>query len=206
LVPPFFVYNPYIYGFYLRFDFIIYEPRSAIMAMTIAWEPAMRAHHPEPNDSKASGVGTVLLGMAAIALAGMVGTIGLIREVGILGPKVGDIVAFDPQDSLSSDMKARVTAIPADRAGIACDLDVQAMHKDGGSLIIESRQPTMNSSIRIHWAGKRTATDGTNCGSSADLLVDQDDIEVLALAAGGFGPSAEKHARGIFWGQATPVQ
>jgi hypothetical protein len=166
----------------------------------------MRAHHPEPNDSKASGIGTVLLGMAAIALAGMVGTIGLIREVGILGPKVGDIVAFDPQDSISRDMKAHVMAIPVGQVGTACELDVQAMHQGGGSLIIESRQPTLNSSIRIHWAGNRTATDGTNCGSSADLVIDQEDVEVLALAAGGFGPSAAKHARGMLWGQSTPTQ
>ena len=51
------------------------------------------------NESKSSGLGSVLLGMAALALAGMVGTIGLIQQVGDLGPKVGDIISFDPQDS-----------------------------------------------------------------------------------------------------------
>jgi hypothetical protein len=45
--------------------------------------------------------------------------------------------------------------------------------------------------LRVHWAGARTADDATSCGSSAELLLNQDDIEVLAMAAGGFGvPSA----------------
>ena len=166
----------------------------------------MHAHHPNPNDSKVSGIGTVLLGVAAIALAGMVGTIGLIREVGALGPKVGDIVAFDPQDAMSRDIRPHVMAVPVDQIGIACELDVQAMHQGGGSLIIESRRLEPGGGIRIHWAGARTATDGTNCGSSADLVVEQDDIQILALAAGGFGPSAAKHAGGMLWSRNTPMQ
>lgn len=166
----------------------------------------MRAHHPKPNDSKVSGIGTVLLGVTAIALAGMVGTIGLIREVGTLGPKVGDIIAFDPQDAMSRDIKPHVMAVPADQIGVACELDVQAMHQGGGSLIIESRGLETGGNIRLHWEGARTATDGTDCGRSADLVVEQDDIEILALAAGGFGPSVAKHARAIVWSRNTPVQ
>ena len=154
----------------------------------------MRAHHDKPSDGKFSGVATVLLGMAAIALAGMVGTISLIREVGEIGPKVGDIVSFDPLDSMSRDLTARVTAMPADnRPGVACVLDVRTMHAGGGSVIIESRQPLIPYGLRVHWAGTRSADDGTNCGSSAELLVNQDDIEVLAMAAGGFGVPASKH-------------
>jgi hypothetical protein len=103
-------------------------------------------------------------------------------------------------------MKAHITAIPVDQVGHPCDLDVQAMHEGGGSLIIESRQPALNNSIRIHWAGNHTATDGGNCGSSADLVIDQDDVEILALAAGGFGPTAAKHAQGMLWSQSTPAQ
>ena len=94
------------------------------------------------NDSKSSGAGTVLLGIVAIALAGMVGTIGLIRQVGELGPKVGDIVAFDPLDPMSRDMHASLPAMPADgQPGVACVLDVRAMHASGGSVVIEAREP-----------------------------------------------------------------
>ena len=92
--------------------------------------------------ANSSGAGTVLLGIVAIALAGMAGTIGLINQVGELGPKVGDIVSFDPLDPMSRDMNARLAAMPADeRPGMACVLDVRTMHANGGSVIIEAREP-----------------------------------------------------------------
>ena len=71
----------------------------------------------------------VLLGIVAIALAGMVGTIGLIHQVGEFGPKVGDIVSFDPLDPISRDMHARLTAIPAvrGRASPACSTSAPCM-------------------------------------------------------------------------------
>jgi hypothetical protein len=162
----------------------------------------MRAHHHHSHDTKTGGsVVTVLLGVAAIALAGIAGTIGMVRAVGDLGPKLGDIVAFDPLETMSKDMKAQVPAIPVDsRPGVRCVLDVQTMHASGGSVVIESRLSPTGYGTRVHWAGARSAEGGTNCGSSADLLVSQDDLEVLAMAAGGFGTIAAKKARGVFWG------
>jgi hypothetical protein len=162
----------------------------------------MRAHKDKPDERNFSGIGTILLGMAAIALAGMVGTIGLIRQVGDIGPNVGDIVAFDPFDSMSRDMQASVTAVHTGRQhGVACVLDVRAMHAGGGSLVIESRQPATTNGLRVHWAGARTADDVAGCGSSAELLLNQDDVEVLAMAAGGFGVTA---ARGFHLWAAGP--
>jgi hypothetical protein len=159
------------------------------------------------NENKSNGLGSVLLGMAALALAGMVGTIGLLQHVGQLGPKVGDIVAFEPVDSFSRDMKARVEAISADtRHASRCVLDVQAMHASGGSLVIESRQPQTQRGFRVHWAGRQSSDDGADCGSSAELLLNQDDLEVLAMAAGGFGVTAAKLARGSMWIASTAVQ
>jgi hypothetical protein len=167
----------------------------------------MRAHHDKPGEGKFSGIGTVLLAMTAIALAGMVGTIGLIRQVGDIGPKVGDIVGFEPLESMSRDMKARITAVPAgNQAGVACVLDVRAMHAGGGSLVIESRQPMTASGLRVHWAGARSADDGADCGSSAELLLNQDDIEVLAMAAGGFGVPAAKQFHLWSWGSGGSAQ
>jgi hypothetical protein len=145
--------------------------------------------------------------MAALVLAGMVGTIGLLQQVGQLGPKVGDIVSFDPTESFSRDMKARIAATSAsNRRGAGCVLDVRSMHDTGGSLVIESRQPQTEHGFRVHWAGRHSSNDGTDCGSSADLLLDQDDIEVLALAAGGFGVAATKHGHGLLAGAPTTVQ
>ncbi len=164
----------------------------------------MRADHHNSHEDKASGVVTVLLGVAAIALAGMVGTISLIRVVGDLGPTVGDIVTFDSREPMSHEMRARVSAIPAaNLPGVACVLDVQTMHAGGGSVIVELRQSLTDSGIRVHWQGARSASDGTDCGTSADLLLDSEDLETLAIAAGGFGTSASKHAHGALWGLAS---
>jgi hypothetical protein len=158
------------------------------------------------NDSKSSGVGSVLLSIVAIALAGMIGTIGLIKQVGELGPKVGDIIAFDPLDPISRDMHARVPAMTADdRPGVACVLDVRAMHTNGGSVIIESREPRSSFGYRVHWAGSHSSTDSADCGTSVDLLVNLEDIEVLAMAAGGYGVPAAKHNAGL-WRSASAAQ
>lgn len=48
------------------------------------------------NESKSSGLASVLLGTAALALAATVGAIDLLKHIGDFGPKVGDIVTFDP--------------------------------------------------------------------------------------------------------------
>jgi hypothetical protein len=150
------------------------------------------------NDTKSTGAGTVLLGITAIALTAMVGTISLIHQVGELGPKVGDILSFDPLDRMSSDLNTRVPAMTADdKPGVACALDVRAIHANGGSIVIEARTPRLDFAYRVHWSGPRTSNDGTNCGASADLLVNLSDIEVLAMAAGGYGVPASKHA-GLF--------
>ncbi len=147
------------------------------------------------NDSKYSGLGSVLLGAVAIALAGMVGTVGLIHQVDELGPKVGDIVVFDPLTPISRDMHAGLPAMSASgQPGVACVLDVRTMHTNGGSVVIEAHEPGANFGYRVHWAGVRSSGDGTNCGPTADLMMNLEDIEVLAMAAGGYGVSASKQA------------
>jgi hypothetical protein len=119
---------------------------------------------------------------------------------------VGDIVSFDPMDSMSRDMQALLPAMLADdRPGVACVLDVRTIHANGGSVIIEAREPRADFAYRVHWAGPRSSNDGSNCGSSADLLVNLEDIEVLAMAAGGYGVPAGKQA-GVFWRSAAAAQ
>ena len=147
------------------------------------------------NDSKSSGLGTVLLSVVAIALAGMAGTLGLIRQVGEFGPKVGDIVVFDPLAPMSRDMNASLPAMSANgQPGVACVMDVRTIHANGGSVIIEAREPRADFGYRVHWAGARSSGDGSNCGSTADLLMNVEDIEVLAMAAGGYGVPGGKQS------------
>lgn len=108
---------------------------------------------------------------------------------------------------MSRDMKTRVTAIYAEgKPGASCVLDVRTMHAIGGSLIVEARQPQPAFGLRVHWAGRRSAAEGADCGSSADLLVDPDDSEVLAMAAGGFGTAASKRMGLTFWRSSAAAQ
>jgi hypothetical protein len=155
----------------------------------------------QANGRDSSGLTSVILGTVVIALAGMVGTIGLLRQAGELGPKVGDIVSFDPLEALSRDMKARVPAMPADRQhAVACVLDVRAIHAVGGSVVVEASNPEAPAGYRVHWAGTRSSDDSADCGASADLLLNRDDVEVLAMAAGGYGVSAKRLAANALWG------
>ena len=79
----------------------------------------------QANGSNWSGVSSVILGVVVLGLAGTVGTIGLLREIGEFGPKVGDIVSFDPQATLSRDMQTKIAATRVgERTGTACVLDV----------------------------------------------------------------------------------
>ncbi len=44
-----------------------------------------------------------------------------------------------------------------------------------------------------------------NCGTSADLLLNVEDVEVLAMAAGGYGAASAKQG-GAFWRVAGSAQ
>jgi hypothetical protein len=163
---------------------------------------AMRA-----NGGNSSGASSVILGVVVLGLAGTVGTIGLLRQVGEFGPKVGDIVSFDPHETLSPDMPAKIAATRAsDRSEHTCILDISAMQASGGSVVIEARQPQTSSGYRVHWAGALSSDDPANCGASADLLLNQEDIEILALAAGGYGVSARRLAANSLWSARTSTQ
>ena len=95
----------------------------------------------QAKDGKSNNIQTALLGMAVLALAATVGTVGLLRQVGELGPKVGDIVTFDPLRQSYGDMTAQIAAVPTNAGPDAtCMLDLGAMHAAGGSIVIEARE------------------------------------------------------------------
>jgi hypothetical protein len=133
----------------------------------------------------------------------VVGTVGLIQQAGEMGPKVGDIITFDPLDQISRSMFVPIAAIPAGNTpGVACALDARVMHANGGSVIVEARAPSSSFGYRVHWSGVHSSNDAADCGATADLLVNLDDLEMLAMAAGGFGVSATRHFGG-FWRTAS---
>ncbi len=114
----------------------------------------------------------------------------LVLQLDQFRPKVGDMVVFKPgsQDSDMWEMKIPATLVSQDGASQgACTLDPNVMATTGGSLVVEARQETPTLSYQIRWAGQRTASTGTNCGTEAELAVSRTDLQRLANAAGGFG-------------------
>jgi hypothetical protein len=92
-------------------------------------------------------------------------------------------------------MKAQVAATPgANRRGDSSNLDVRIIHANGASLIIEARQPQTRPRFRVRWTRGASSIDGANCGASTDPLLNQDEIEVPAIAAREFGIPARKLA------------
>jgi hypothetical protein len=121
---------------------------------------------------------TILLGLAS-------GMVGIVRQAAELGPKVGDLVAFDPQHHDAFDSTARLTAKRLQQN--TCVLDVATMQKSGGSIVVERRGADPDRLYQAHWSGLRTSEDTNDCGRDADLLLSAVDIGTLATAAGGFG-------------------
>lgn len=60
------------------------------------------------------------------------------------------------------------------------------MGDGGGSMVIEARRMSGPPTYRVHWAGKRTASDAADCGRAADLILSRSDLMRLADVAGGF--------------------
>jgi len=152
------------------------------------------------DGSNTGNLSSVILGLVVLALAGTVGTVGLIRQVAEIGPKVGDIVTFDPLEALSRDMRTKISVQRASGGpDAACVLDIGALHAGGGSVVIEASQAQTGDGYRVHWAGARNSDDQKGCGTSEDLLVDRADIETLAMAAGGYGVSPKKLRANTVW-------
>jgi hypothetical protein len=123
--------------------------------------------------------------LAAMLLAVVSGMAGIVHQVAELGPRVGDLVAFDPAHRAPFTSDARLTAYRPEQT--ACVLDVATIQKSGGSLVLESRGSGPDRPYQAHWSGLRTSQDADDCGRQADLVLSRSDIDTLATAAGGFG-------------------
>lgn len=107
-------------------------------------------------------------------------------------PQLGDIVAFAPTMAVSLDDTTRLLVRKGDQS--ACILDLSVLRRSGGSLVIEMlNEAGMDAgTFRTHWAGGRTSDDPGNCGRDAELVVDRQDLDTLALAAGGYGVDVKR--------------
>lgn len=132
---------------------------------------------------------SLIVGLAALLAAVFIGALGKVTPDRI---SVGDIIAFEPAPGLIR-ASARLSAarIPVHRPNqFGCILDLDTLRQNGGSLVAEARLASEGESYRMHWAGVRTAPDSSDCGPSADLIVERRDLgRLLAAAVGSFGGS-----------------
>jgi hypothetical protein len=143
----------------------------------------MRAHH---DDDKSTGLVPAALLAVVVALVGLAGAVKMARTVVELGPAVGDIVQFDPHHFMPVDAHTQIAAQRINAGD--CVLDLGAIHRGGGSLIVEQRYVNGGDSrYRVHWAGRESAVGSADCGREADLMLGNTNLDLLAMAAGGWG-------------------
>ncbi len=160
----------------------------------------MQTSRPERKSLVASVVLVVTL-----ATLGFTCAIKLAQSAAEFGPQVGDVLSFEPMHRISQDPPPRVT-VTRDGQG-ECVLDFAVIRRSGGSLVIESLTPRPGRVYGAHWAGPRSSADGGDCGQSAALTLTDDNLEVLALAAGGYGVADKRLiARNMWSSDTTPHQ
>jgi hypothetical protein len=159
----------------------------------------MRAH-----DDKSTGLFPAALLAVVVALVGLAGAVKIARTAVDFGPAVGDIVQFDPLGYMPLDIHTQVAAARADANG--CLLDLESIHRRGGSLIVEQRYlGDGNHRYRVHWAGQSSAEGASDCGHEADLTLDDTNLNLLAMAAGGWGVGHKQVPPSDLWGSTTPT-
>lgn len=150
------------------------------------------------SDQKSGGLMTAGLLAVVVSLVGLAGAVKMAQTAVALGPNVGDIVQFDPRAYMPVDAETEIVA-PRPDAG-ACTLDLATMHTNGGSLVVEERIRTgANGRYLVHWAGGRTAAGDRDCGRQADLTLDDAKLDMLAMAAGGWGIHLKHADSQVLW-------
>jgi hypothetical protein len=103
-------------------------------------------------------------------------------------PQVGHIVTFDPSSGIAEGPRIEVRR----QDESTCVLDLGVMHRFGGSLVVETRVVDTPADFRVHWAGRLTSNDSTDCGSDAIIMVARRELDLLASSAGGYGAGQDR--------------
>jgi hypothetical protein len=137
---------------------------------------------PTKNDIMARILLPAIVGLSSALVA--LTAVHAIAAMTSMTSRVGDIVSFVPSANQPVEDGVRLIVHRPDQFG--CVLDLGILRGSGGSLIVESEVHKAVGSFRVHWAGERTTADTGNCGSSADLILDRRELDILALGAGGY--------------------
>lgn len=136
---------------------------------------------------------TAILTLIAAALLTVTTGFWVMTELEQYGPAVGGIIVFKPDTAPTEKWSISAAIIGPSVEGIpngsnarACLLTPEVMAKDGGSLVIEARRLTRPPVFRVHWSGGHTAAAASDCGTTADLVLERTELMRLANVAGGF--------------------
>lgn len=156
--------------------------------------------HADNQNSK--GLLSATLLAIVVAMVGLAGAVKLAQSTAEFGPTVGDIITFDRGGTLPRDLRTQLQASREGQTG--CVLDLASIHQNGGSLIIEERGATKPANYRVHWAGQRSSDGPNDCGRDADLVLDHSSLDLLAMAAGGWGVGPKRLMAGSAWDRGSP--
>ena len=138
----------------------------------------------------------ILAGVLLPAVGGLASTLlaltaaQAIAKMTDLTTYIGEIVSFIP--STNPPVQDGVRLIVHRRDQFGCILDLDVLRRSGGSLIVEGQVSEAVERYEVHWAGERTAADTGNCGKSADLILDGEQLDILATGAGGYGTAGSQ--------------
>lgn len=130
---------------------------------------------------------TLVLTLIASALLTAATGLSAFSELNQLGPTVGSLVVFRPNDADAAWWQIDATIGDLDGKSLRkCILRPSVMQSGGGSMVIEARRMSSPPVYRVHWAGTHTSRGSTDCGTSADIVLSRSELMRLADVAGGF--------------------
>ena len=151
---------------------------------TLTETPGLAAM-PPANDDKSNELHATLAGLGLVGTIVMVMIVSALQLVDALGPRIGDIIRFDPARAISPDGQTSFKVTPlSGSAGGPCRLNPSIMAASGGSLMIEATSPEPDRAYRVRWAGRRTSNGPADCGPAGVFLLSQPQLITLKLASG----------------------
>ena len=103
-------------------------------------------------------------------------------------PQVGHIVTFGPSGGGAGYEHVEVRRTD----NSTCVLDSGLMRRFGGSLMVETRVADAQGDFLVHWAGRLTSNEATDCGSDAIIKIGRSELDLLAASAGGYGAGPDR--------------
>ncbi len=152
-------------------------------------------HYNYPNDGTEPDIGWMTL-LRLLLVCGLSAAVLLtwLVEIARTGPDIGTMIVFDSKTNQHHWREPEILAFRApaniSRQGGAlrgCTLMPSVMAANGGSLMIEAKEMSQPPMFRVHWSGQRADPDAGDCGNSADLILQLDQVRALARTAGGYG-------------------